>query len=94
VRLQRRPECGTWGGRTSKTHDQLGAESVRVRVQTFVKAGSSVEPKSAGDAHVSVRRGTWDVSRVFRRSQTFIRVCAKRGRGIPGSCTTGVAEPR
>jgi catechol 2,3-dioxygenase-like lactoylglutathione lyase family enzyme len=94
VRLQRRPGCGAWSGRTSSTHDQLGAgadESVRVRVRTFVKAGSSAEPKSAGDADVSVRRGTWDVSRVFRRSQTFIRVCAKQGRGVPWSWTTRLA---
>jgi hypothetical protein len=67
VRLQRRPECGAWSVRTSTTHDQLDAgadESVRVRVRTFVRAGSGAEPKSAGDGDVSVRRGTWDVSRV------------------------------
>jgi hypothetical protein len=79
------------------THDQLGPgvdESVRVRVRTFVIAGSCAEPKSAGDADVSVRRGTWDVSRVFRPSQTFSReTCAKRGRGIPGS-STRLAGPR
>jgi hypothetical protein len=48
-----RPGCGAWSVRTSTTHDQLGAvrsEDESVRVRTFVKAGSSAEPKSAGDA--------------------------------------------
>jgi hypothetical protein len=47
VRLQRRPECGAWSVRASTTLGAGADESVRVRVRTFVKAGSSAEPKSA-----------------------------------------------
>jgi hypothetical protein len=62
----------------STMHDQPSAvwsEDESVRVRTFVKAGSSAEPKSAGDADVSVWCGTWEMLRVFRQSQTLIRVC-------------------
>jgi hypothetical protein len=54
-------------------------ESVRVRVRTFVKAGSSPEPKSAGDADVSVWRGTWDVSRVCGKVRHLSGCAPSRG---------------
>jgi hypothetical protein len=78
-----RVSARVWSMGTSTAHDQLGA------AQREGRAGGPLRFFLGGSRRCRVRHveGLW-------QSQTFIRVCAKQGRGVPGSWTTRLAGPR